>query len=238
MILNIICDVSPSPGSPLQLQLLAVAASILLNVEQLDPYQRGLARYQLRAILPWDLAGADLEGDETFEIPCASLPVERCAELRRLADHAGALDPDRAESLWARLYPETRAERGDETLIPATLAAFRARLAYETWPVEVVAESRVKRAKRVIFRGQAADGRRVSVSETHTATGEVRETEVAVSGKAPDGDDDYHFYVYDAAGRLVRQSEFPAGLRPAPEICVACHANFTTGRIDRFFPPH
>ncbi len=222
----------------MQLQLLAVAASILINVDHLDPYQRGLARYQLRAILPWDLAGATLEGDQTFEIPCATLPEARCAELRRLADRAGDLDPDRAESLWTRLYPETREERGDETLIPATLSAFRAELAYESWPTEVVALSRVKRAKRVIYRGRAPDGRRVSVAETETPEGEVRETEIAVSGKAPDGDDDYHFYVYDAAGRLARQSEFPAGLRPAPEICVACHADFTTGRVNRFFPPH
>ena len=62
----------------------------------------------------------------------------------------------------------------------------------------------------------------------------MREVEIAVRGR--DDPNDFHFYVYGPDGALAEESEFPAGLRPAPKICFACHWDQRSGRVNRFMP--
>lgn len=215
---------------PAVLSLFATEA--VLQVDHLSPFRRSVARYQLASILPWTLDAASF-GDDRFIFDCEDVGAARCQDLQQLGDD-GRIDMRRTKALWSRLYLETRAERDELSVIPAALAEFQALHAYASWPVEVVEESSVKRARRTIYRGHTADGRALSVSETEGPSGGVRETEIAVATK--DGRGDFRFYVYDASGVLASESEFPAGRRPAPDVCATCHADASTGRIDRFIP--
>jgi hypothetical protein len=205
------------------------AAEVVLQVDHLPPFRRSVARYQLASILPWTLDAASF-GDDRFAFDCEAVGATRCHDLQQLGND-GRIDMRRTKALWSRLYLETRVELA---VIPATLAEFQALHAYAGWPVEIIEQSGVKRARRTIYRGRTADGRALSVSETEGPSGGVRETEVAVATK--DGRGDFRFYVYDASGVLASESEFPAGRLPAPDVCVTCHADAETGRIDRFIP--
>jgi hypothetical protein len=208
------------------------ATEIVLQVDHLPPFRRSVARYQLASILPWSLDAASY-GDDRFVFDCEAIGATRCQELHELGDE-GKIDVRRTKALWSRLYLDTRAERDEQLVIPATLPEFQAVHGYASWPVEVVEHSGVKRAKRTIYRGHTADGRALSVSETEGPSGGVRETEIAIASK--DGRGNFHFYVYDANGALAGESEFPAGTRPAPDVCATCHADAETGRVDRFIP--
>ena len=207
--------------------------TLVLRLPDLPTARRLALAYQIGGVLPWDLARGS--GDwTTLSLDCVRLGSERCAELGALVGSTGTLDPERTRALWSKSYLATRAERGDTEELPDTLASFRSVHSFESWPSELVDPSAAKRVPRRIYRGSSRDGRTLSVAETLNPDQTVRETEVAIAAKSGSGD--YHFYVYNAAGHLASESQFPSGIRSAPAVCLMCHIDVQSGRVARFLP--
>ena len=180
--------------------------------------------------MPWQLAGYENLGHE-LSIDCAQLTRAHCDRLAGFADHSGLIEYGSAREHWMELYPLTRNLRGNEQWIPDDMQAFISQTNYKEWPGLSV-QSRIKNAKRVIYHGYL-DQRRISVAETwQEGESQFRELEIAFEAKRARGT--FDFYVYDHHGQLANESEFPAGMRPAPVICAACHMNRTTGKTSKF----
>lgn len=125
-------------------------------------------------------------------------------------------DVTELRALWQARYKDLRDER-----VPDTLAKFSVRYPYKSWPLRIVSMSAAKDRPRHLY--EHAD---VSVAET-LDEGLVRETEVAIARR--DGSGNFDFYVYDADGEIAEMSTFPAGARPSPTICAACHFDQAAG---------
>lgn len=204
---------------------------IVWSTKQLDPGERTLAKYYVTGLIDLATPAVQVES-ERMVLDCAQMPAQRCQDFKTMT-RSSLLAMDLLEDYWLQHYAETRAERDDVHIIPERYDAFVAMSHYQGWPKTVISESRVKRAKRVIYRGKMGD-RRVSVSETYSDKSTIREVEVAVSNRVEPRS--YQFYVYDPKGGLVEESEFPAGMESAPSICMDCHINLKTGLVDRMLP--
>ena len=110
---------------------------------------------------------------------------------------------------------------------------------YEQWNKHVIPVSRVKRLTRIIYRSPPGFEPQISVAVTKDSTtgdegAPTREIEVAV--RRLDRSNDWDFYAYDADGQLQPYSEFPAGRRDAPTVCVSCHYDSRQGTVSRLLP--
>lgn len=176
--------------------------------------------------------------ERQWVVDCGRLSAELRQALAGTLAADGTVDPGRLRTTFEAHYLETLAERGHQRLITPTLLEFKAVTGFATWRSSVVGFSVVKRKTRRIFRSPAGVRPAVSVSQTHASeTGDVStavlETEVAVERA---NGSDWDFYSYNEAGDLVEYSTFPAGQRPAPRICIACHYDAGTRGVQRFFP--
>jgi hypothetical protein len=170
-----------------------------------------------------------------FTFDCETLSEKQCESIDAFTNDSLTLEFSAGRSHWMNQYLQTRPERGNVEIIPDTVKEFENISGYKSWPKEAV-DSRVKGTVRVLYRG-ILDQRKVSVAETtfyDNGEAHVREVEVAVESKR--SADNYDFYAYDEQGKISLESEFPAGVRPSPLICVNCHMNGNTKKTDRFFP--
>lgn len=174
----------------------------------------------------------DAPRSAALSVSCEDVPEALRPGLGAFADRP-LERPDVADLrvFWQEHYLAGRAARGDLERVPATLDAFAAVFPYKTWPQRVIELSAVKRRTRVVY---ASDS--VSVAETlETDAGDlgapVRETEVTTERR--DGSGNWDFYAYDRLGQLEPESTFPAGPRPSPTICAACHYDSEAGLFIR-----
>ncbi len=177
------------------------------------------------------------DGD-AFTVPCAGVAPELLEALAGTLAFDGTLDPRALREVFEDRYHHSLDARGQATWIPPTLGQFEAKTGYRTWPDLVVEFSAVKRKSRRVFRSPDGFQPRISVSQTlESETGDraapVRETEVGIE-RGPEGN--WDFYVYGPGGELRETSTFPAGERPSPKICIACHYDAGRRKISRFFP--
>jgi hypothetical protein len=172
----------------------------------------------------------------TLEVTCAVLHVETCA---RLPTPTSSVTYEELREYYQTNHLKTVEVRKHETYIKPTLTEFSSATNFHTWERQVVNRSGVKRKTRVIFRSPADFPQQISVSETlDTDDGNLNatklETEIAV--RRIGGERTFEFYTYDKNGDLAHFSEFPAGERPSPTVCVACHYNPGLRTVSRFIP--
>jgi hypothetical protein len=174
--------------------------------------------------------------DDTLVIPCGKLPpaVQVAVINSKLPD--GRFDYNRFRGVLGTAYLEARAKKHPTLTPPPTLAEFKKISGYQSWPVEIINQSRVKNLTRALYHSPKGAGPELSVAVTHDSkTGDittpVRETEIVL--KREDGSKNWDFYVYDGAGRLVSSSHFGNSSMPSPSICMNCHYN----GHDRAFVP-
>lgn len=134
---------------------------------------------------------------------------------------------------------------GTITKQPETLEEFRKSewfqaVATVSWKRMLHPRSRAKQGPRRI---QTRSDGQVSIAETlKPDTCAVTETEVIV--RRPDGA--LNFWVYDAAGKTINRSHFPAPGRsegshdtiekPSPDACMGCHYDLKARTFDVLFP--
>ena len=204
---------------------------IRADISHLTDSQKIFLRYYTASLLPWNLQDFEVTASR-FKLNCENLSRTQCDRFSGYFDQNNLLEFSRARSTWMSHYLETRIERGNHTIIPDSIENFARISAYKTWPNEEI-DSMVKATVRVIYTGQL-DDRHISVAETIADDGsqQIREIELAVESKREPGN--FDFYVYQPDGNLVLESEFPAGSRPAPLICVSCHMDRQSGKTERF----
>lgn len=172
----------------------------------------------------------------TLTIECGRLDQRACDHIDLLANPTDYFD---LRQFYQENHLRTVSVRKHDDYIKPTLAEFIAITHYETWPRHIVKRSAVKQKTRVVYRSPADFPHEISVSETRdTIEGDLNaqklETEIAIRRHGEDRT--YEFYAYNRQGDLVDYSEFPAGERPSPTICVSCHYNAANRSVSRFIP--
>jgi hypothetical protein len=173
----------------------------------------------------------------SLTVHCVNLDDRACSLLHQQHNE---IDYDTLRDFYQTHHLETVTVRKHDDYIKTTLAELIAVTGYKSWPRTVVAQSNVKRKTRVIYRSPASFPHEISVAETRDCddgnlNAPILETEVAIRRHGPTRT--YEFYAYSPQGQLVDHSHFPAGERPSPTVCVACHYNSAQGTVSRFIPP-
>lgn len=202
-----------------------------------DLMTRDTSLFMLKGLVPTPETTVTDEAT-AWRLACDALAPDLAAGLRATLAFDGTLDPRALRELFERRYLESVAARGHDAFVKPTLWEFRRLTGFNAWEQTIVEVSMVKRKTRRIFRSPAGFLPVVSVAETlETETGDpsaaVRETEVAIKRRTSE---DWDFYAYDAQGALSTVSTFPAGERPSPRICIACHYDGGSRAVERFFP--
>jgi len=172
----------------------------------------------------------------SLEVTCSVLHSDVC---RILPAQTSSLAYQDLRDYYQSNHINTVSVRKHESFIKPTLTEFTLATNYYTWTRHVVKRSNVKHKTRVIYRSPANFPQQISVSETlDTADGDLTaiklETEIAI--RRHGGEHTFEFYTYDEHGDLSEFSEFPAGERPSPTVCVACHYNPNLRTVSRFLP--
>jgi hypothetical protein len=205
---------------------------VKFDISEFSPGQKIFTKYYFQSILPWDFSSAKFDEDE-ISVNCDQLEDNLCEIISSFLGEAESADFGLGRKNWMENYLQTRENRGDHEIVPDTVSDFEALSKYKQWKL-VTVQSRVKRAKRLLYQGEL-NGRKISVAETWSeleGREELREVELAVERKRHSND--WEFYAYNANGDLVLESEFPAGIRPAPLVCVSCHMSGQTKKASRF----
>ena len=205
------------------------ARTLEYGLEGISDSLRLSVNYIMQSLLPFE--GEHFVLNERLSIDCAGITESLCSDLEQIGTARGQLDYGLLRQAWLANFLGTRGHRGNETIMTDSLEEFKQRSGFEGWTSTVI-DSRVKRVRRRLSRG-FIDQRRVSIAETLSDAGEVRETEVAIERIQQQGN--FEFYTYNQYGSMVLESEFPAGMRPSPVVCVACHMN-GSGAASRFIP--
>lgn len=191
-----------------------------------------LSQYMLNGLSPDKTCSVT----EPLKIRCTNLDERVCTLLQ---SQTGELTYDTLRDFYQQHHLETVKVRKHDDYIKPTLAAFVSTTNYKSWSRNVVRRSGVKQKTRVIYRSPAGFPQEISVAETRdcedgSLDAPILETEVAIRrhGQARS----YEFYAYSPDGQLVDHSHFPAGERPSPTVCVACHYNSAQGTVSRFIP--
>jgi len=198
-----------------------------IDLSELIPLFKGLVAYTLdkditefdQAIQKRDLLARGILG----RVVAASLVL-------------GQMDPLGIDFLFLRrgLHRYYHCDRG----FPVTLEGFKQSIFDYSDETEIL-ESIAKCGPRNIF---ADETQGVYVAET-VVDGEVRETEIILSGRRQDGNLD--FLIYNSDGLLSDRTRFPtlrAGsevMAASPYVCTSCHINSEdngTIRYDLLFP--
>ena len=172
-----------------------------------------------------------------LKISCAALIQDVCDNLLKAGN---SIAYDDLRTFYHQRHNETISVRGHQDYVKPTLAELKTITNYMAWERRVVAMSGIKRKTRVIYRSPPDYPVRLSVAETLDCTdGNLNapklETEITVKRK--DGSGNFEFYAYDVAGNLAQVSHFPAGERPSPTVCVACHYDGQARTVSRFTAP-
>jgi hypothetical protein len=168
----------------------------------------------------------------------------RCGQLysgacQLLSAATTQLDYEELRDFYQQHHLSTIHVRKHDDYIKNTLSAFTTATSYQNWPRQVVNRSNIKQKTRVIYRSPANFPQQISVSETRDCddgnlNAERLETEIAIRRHGPGRT--FEFYTYDKNGNLAEHSEFPAGDRPSPTICVSCHYHPGQRAVSRFIP--
>ena len=209
----------------------AEAETISYDLSDLSTSRKLYTDYVLTSLLPYQHNSYTIN-QNTLTIDCEYITNHLCNSLSQLDSIDPKLDFSKLTSTWLEFFLESRVNRGNDKIMLDDLADFSQLSQFSTWPSTIV-QSRIKRSRRKIYRG-TINTRKVSVAETLSSTGAVRETEVAIERIHKPGD--YEFYTYNDGGQMVLESEFPAGIRPSPSTCVSCHLS-RQGKANRFFKP-
>ena len=172
----------------------------------------------------------------SLEVTCAVLHTDTC---QLLPTATTSVTYDDLRSYYQTNHLKTVAVRKHDPYIKATLAEFTAITNFHSWTRMVVNRSGVKRKTRVIYRSPADFPQQISVSETlDTDDGDLNATklETEIAMRRVGGERTFEFYTYDKNGNLAEFSEFPAGERPSPSVCVSCHYNPSLHTVSRFMP--
>ncbi len=218
LLLLLILSASPAKAEP----------TLRFSTADASPGVRLHTSYILRSLLPHSEEHFQLTGDE-LTIDCQRLAEELCTALAGIGGAQGELDFPTLRTVWLDWFLDTRESRGNHEILVDALEDFATITGYREWD-SVTVDSRVKGEPRRIYRG-SIHGRRISVAETLTETGEIRETEVAI--ERIDEAWNFEFYTYNVSGEMVLESEFPSGTRPSPVVCAACHMH-RDGQAKRF----
>ena len=204
-----------------------------------DKASRDLSGYMLRGLIDETRPQAFVDDGSNWIIDCEALsPALTPQQLTATLGEDGAIDPRLVRQLYEGTYHESVDTRGQEPWAPASLTELLTATRYLTWPHRIVTVSAIKQKSRRIFRSPPGFLPVISVSETLDSTtgnegAAVLETEVAIKRQ---NSEDWDFYSYDHDGTRVPWGMFPAGRRPAPQICMNCHYDSGTGAVERFFP--
>jgi hypothetical protein len=172
----------------------------------------------------------------SLEVTCAKLHVDTC---QILPTATSSISYDDLRSYYQTNHLKTVSVRKHDPYIKATLAEFTAITNFQNWTRIVVNRSGIKRKTRVIYRSPVDFPQQISVSETlDTDDGNLSATklETEIAMRRVGGERTFEFYTYDRHGNLAESSEFPAGERPSPTVCVACHYNPNLRTVSRFMP--
>lgn len=202
--------------------------SITYRTDHLNESRQLFINYIVTSLTPHASKNFTLKNG-TLKIDCPDCSPNLLQAFESMGSDDGQLDFQRLNETWLAHFLETRHNRGNDQIMVDRLVDFQAHSQFKSWVTETV-NSRVKRTKRRIYRGKI-NGRRTSVAETLDASGQVRETEIVIERIQEPGN--FEFYTYDMGGTMVTESEFPAGTRPSPVVCVGCHMT-RTGLADRF----
>lgn len=172
----------------------------------------------------------------SLEVRCTNLYDGAC---QLLTSTTNAITYDELREYYQSNHLATITVRKHDDYIKRTLPDFIAVTDYTSWPRIIINRSGVKQKTRIIYRSPANFPQQISVSETHDCdngdpNAEKLETEIAVRRHGPDRT--FEFYTYDKSGNLAEHSEFPAGARPSPTVCVACHYHPGQRAVTRFIP--
>ncbi len=226
---------SQALACPLSLEL----GSLATPQSFADKASRDLSSYMLRGLVDETKPQAFVDTGSQWTINCDALSVSVTPQqIAATLGDDGAVDPRLVRLLYEQSYYESLSVRGQEPWAPASLSQLLTETRYLTWPYRIVEVSAIKQKSRRIFRSPPGFLPIISVSETlDSTTGDegasVLETEVAIKRR---DSEDWDFYSYDHGGVRVPWGIFPAGRRPAPQICMNCHYDSATGAVERFFP--
>lgn len=209
---------------------LSLAETLSYSLSGVTNGRRNYINYVFTSLLPYSKNHHSIVGDQ-LKLKCSGLSSDLCDEFKLIGGPGSSLDFLKLKEMWINNFLETRKHRGNEKIMLDRLSDFEKVIRFRKWPSTIV-NSRIKRGQRKIYRG-ILNSRKISVAESLDARGSVRETEVAFERIHRKGD--YEFYTYDIQGKMVLESEFPAGKRPSPSTCVSCHLN-QQGRAIRFLP--
>ncbi len=204
-----------------------------LNSKNLSSGEKMLTEFYIRSLIPHDRQDKLQVTADEFRLSCVDGFMKYCSQLSGFSEDGKKIDFTTAKNAYLNYYLDSREERGNLQIIPDTVQEFIKITNYRSWKKETV-NSRVKKATRVIYRNQWK-GRHISVAETWgdvQGALNLRETEIVLEAKREAGN--FDFYVYDIEGRVAEQSEFPAGIRPAPLVCVSCHMSRGNQKTSRF----
>lgn len=202
-----------------------------------DFLTRDTSLFMLRGLV--ESPGTTIVDDgANWTVDCDRISAPLATALAGAVAFDGTLDPGRLREVFEANYLGTIAQRAQDGQIKSTLAAFKQATNFTTWADTVVEFSSIKRKTRRIFRSPAGFVPAISVSQTlDSQTGDVTapvlETEVGVLRA---NGEDWDFYAYNHEGQLSSYSTFPAGERPSPRICIACHYDSGSRAVQRFFP--
>lgn len=200
-----------------------------------DAFYRDGLLYLLATWAP-EVTAKVTPSETRVEIPCALLPPAVQVALINAMAPNGSFDSIRFRNALGPVYLESRSNQHRTFAPPATLAEFKKLTNFENWPVEVVERSRLKDLTRAVYHSPANAPFGLAIAVTHESqTGDlntaVRETEFLL--RREDGSKNWDFYVYDATGKLIPQSQFGRSHQPSPGICMNCHYS----SADRAFVP-
>lgn len=169
-------------------------------------------------------------------VRCTSLYEGAC---RLLTAATSDITYDELRDFYQGNHLATISVRKHDDYIKQNLQEFIGATNYPSWPRTIVNRSGIKQKTRVIYRSPENFPQQISVSETRDCdngdlNAEKLETEIAV--RRHGGERTFEFYTYDKSGRLAEHSEFPAGERPSPTVCVACHYHPGQRAVTRFIP--
>jgi len=153
------------------------------------------------------------------------------AAVRASTEQGAPLDAYRLRKNIGEVFLETRHLRHSEFMIPDRLEDFITQTRFDAWSGQVVPRSRVKGLTRAIYHSPQSFPVEISVAVTHESergdlNTPIRETEVII--RRSKDSNNWDFYAYDKEGQLQPHSEFRAGPRASPSVCMACHYEAAT----------
>ena len=140
------------------------------------------------------------------------------------------------ELLKTPTYLKTRDLQHPRFPVPETLTEFEKTYPFHQWEQEVIEKSKIKGARRIIYRSPRS-APKLSVAQTELpSTQEIRETEIIIEREDLSGQ--FDFYAYDSGGNLTQTSTFHTVKNTdvqasVPLTCLACHYDGSTGLFQR-----